>query len=623
MNSAGSVRQRSRSLATFLVTVGLAAGSLVAVLESGAIAATAGWSSPAAVDSGNTLLGVSCAGASFCAAVDNAGNALTFNGSTWTAPTKVDTSSGLFAVSCTSSTFCIAVDDSGNAFDYDGSKGWIGPTSIDPKYQNLTAVSCVPSNFCVAVDAPTAGNGNAFIFNGATWSGPIQVASSDIGLDSVACASSTFCVAGDGVGAVSTWTGGTAWSPPMQIADGSDPVISLSCPSPSFCAAATATGKIAVFNGTAWSGTANIDPTNGLSGVSCSDSSFCVASANGPDVFTYNGTSWSTPSSIDPGQYLSAVSCTEDIVAYPPGPSTPPASFCAAVDTTGNALATTGSGTAPTVTEQPTSQTVTAGQTATFTASATGNPAPQVSWEASTDGGNTYTTVQGASSQTLTIAGTTVAESGNLYRAIFENSAGSTVTQAATLSVNPAPLTVSANPQSIQYGQAIPTLTYTITGFVNGDNASVVSGSPQLSTPATSGTTSRSDVGTYPIDISIGTLSAANYTFIPEGSTLTVTQAPTTLTTTSALIPAPALNADLTYDLLGTKTGIAGQLITFATNGTTLCTIGTDASGKATCDANDITSPLNSAALAVAAATGNYTVSYGGAKDFEPASTRG
>src|SRR5882724_1744004 len=55
----------------------------------------------------------------------------------------------------------------------------------------------------------------------------------------------------------------------------------------------------------------------------------------------------------------------------------------------------------PTITTQPANQTVTAGQTATFTAAATGSPTPTVQWQVSTDGGTTFSNVSGATSTTL------------------------------------------------------------------------------------------------------------------------------------------------------------------------------------------------------------------------------
>jgi hypothetical protein len=92
---------------------------------------------------------------------------------------------------------------------------------------------------------------------------------------------------------------------------------------------------------------------------------------------------------------------------------------------------------APTVTTQPTSQSVMAGQNATFTAAASGLPAPTVQWKVSTDGGATFSPVTGATTDTLTIPGTTTAENENEYEAVFTNIAGSATTNPATLTVPP------------------------------------------------------------------------------------------------------------------------------------------------------------------------------------------
>ncbi len=94
----------------------------------------------------------------------------------------------------------------------------------------------------------------------------------------------------------------------------------------------------------------------------------------------------------------------------------------------------------PTITAQPSSVTVTAGQTATFTAAARsacpGATVP-VQWETSTDGGTTWSDVSGATSTTLTVTNTTVAESGTEYRAEFIGGLGAVDTTAATLTVTP------------------------------------------------------------------------------------------------------------------------------------------------------------------------------------------
>jgi hypothetical protein len=92
----------------------------------------------------------------------------------------------------------------------------------------------------------------------------------------------------------------------------------------------------------------------------------------------------------------------------------------------------------PTITTQPANQTVTAGQTATFTAAATGSPTPTVQWQVSTDGGATFSNVSGATSTTLSFT-TASSQNGNRYRAVFTNSAGTAMTTAATLTVNAVP----------------------------------------------------------------------------------------------------------------------------------------------------------------------------------------
>ena len=77
---------------------------------------------------------------------------------------------------------------------------------------------------------------------------------------------------------------------------------------------------------------------------------------------------------------------------------------------------------------------------------------------------------------------------------------------------------MTANNLDMDHCDAVPTLTYTIAGFVNGDPSAVVSGSPNLGTSATS----TSSAGFYPITIAPGSLSAQNYTFAVVPGTLTV-----------------------------------------------------------------------------------------------------
>ncbi len=84
--------------------------------------------------------------------------------------------------------------------------------------------------------------------------------------------------------------------------------------------------------------------------------------------------------------------------------------------------------------------------------------------------------------------------------------------------ITPATLTVTANDNSMMVGGPFPIFTASYSGFVNGENASVLSGSPIL-TPAA---TLASPVGAYSITPTQGVLFAANYTFTFVNGTLTI-----------------------------------------------------------------------------------------------------
>ncbi len=97
--------------------------------------------------------------------------------------------------------------------------------------------------------------------------------------------------------------------------------------------------------------------------------------------------------------------------------------------------------TAPSITSNPTNQTVTAGQSATFTAAASGSPTPTVQWYSEAPGASSFTAISGATSTSLIVPSTTTAQSGTKYEAVFSNGVGSpATTTAATLTVNPAPV---------------------------------------------------------------------------------------------------------------------------------------------------------------------------------------
>jgi YD repeat-containing protein len=135
------------------------------------------------------------------------------------------------------------------------------------------------------------------------------------------------------------------------------------------------------------------------------------------------------------------------------------------------------------------------------------------------------------SSSTLTItgAGTVVVAANQAGNADY--AAAPQVTESVV--VNPAVLTVTASNASRVYAAPNPAFTDTISGFVNGDTSSVVSGAPSLTTTATA----TSAPGSYPITATAGTLSAANYSFTFVNGTLTVTTTTQTISCTAPASP--------------------------------------------------------------------------------------
>jgi hypothetical protein len=118
----------------------------------------------------------------------------------------------------------------------------------------------------------------------------------------------------------------------------------------------------------------------------------------------------------------------------------------------------------PSISQQPADQTVVAGHSATFTAAASGTPAPTVQWQVSTDGGTTWSPLTGETAPTLTLNNVTAAMNGDKYKAVFTNAAGSVPTNLATLHVM-ASTTIAFEPAqsgSVVYGQDV-TLTVTVT----------------------------------------------------------------------------------------------------------------------------------------------------------------
>jgi hypothetical protein len=126
-----------------------------------------------------------------------------------------------------------------------------------------------------------------------------------------------------------------------------------------------------------------------------------------------------------------------------------------------------------------------------------------------------------------TITGTPATTIGSPFTVTLgATNAGGTGTATLVLTIDKAPLTVTANAKIKTTGSVLPPLTATLTGFVNGDTlgTSGVTGAALVTTVATTA----SPAGTYALTPVIGTLAAANYaftTFTPGSLTVVDLQA--------------------------------------------------------------------------------------------------
>ena len=124
-----------------------------------------------------------------------------------------------------------------------------------------------------------------------------------------------------------------------------------------------------------------------------------------------------------------------------------------------------------------------------------------------------------------------------------------------TLAVNKAVISVKAVSVAMTYGGTVPALSYQLTGFVNGDTAAAVSGAALLTTAVAP----VSAVGTYPLSVAVGSLSAANYTFTPVNGVVAVNKTALTVTPISQSMTYGSALPVLTYSITGFVNGDSQQ----------------------------------------------------------------
>jgi uncharacterized repeat protein (TIGR01451 family) len=174
--------------------------------------------------------------------------------------------------------------------------------------------------------------------------------------------------------------------------------------------------------------------------------------------------------------------------------------------------------------------------------------------------GTALTNNAGQAFFTTSIAGIPL---GTYPGAISASFAGDTMFTASSgtgsLTVNKAVLTVVAGSVAKIYQDQNPPFTYSISGFLNGDTAAVVSGATACNTVVP--TDASTPPGRYAIHCPVGSLAAANYIFATFDGTLIVNKPPLTVLIDSATRVYGNPNPSFT----GTITGLRGTDVITAT----------------------------------------------------------
>jgi Tol biopolymer transport system component len=243
------------------------------------------------------LTAISCAGTSFCGAVDDQGDVFTttnpFKGAdtfgpnpqgVWQKTQNIDPLNSDFShytlgISCPSANVCGIIDADGGLVYSTNVAGGAGTwTRIVPRNgSSLTDISCPSPASCYATDASgnvlkslTASNSTTSAFAG-TW----QAMAVDPGgeLDHITCVQAD-CFAVDEAGDIWSSTnpsgGASAWK---RVNFGSQLFTGISCSSPSFCVAVDNNGEAFVSKNPTGSASdwtsGSVLPSHGLDGISC------------------------------------------------------------------------------------------------------------------------------------------------------------------------------------------------------------------------------------------------------------------------------------------------------------------------------------------------------------------
>jgi Bacterial Ig domain/Immunoglobulin domain len=338
-----------------------------------------------------------------------------------------------------------------------------------------------------------------------------------------------------------------------------------------------------------------ISPTAGSSGatVMLSGAASATTTANSLGAYTFTG--------VASGSYAITPSNT--------GYTFTPVSQSVTVSTvnvTGVNFTDSAAAVAPTITTQPTNQTVTAGQTATFAVVAGGTAPLSYQWQK--NGAN----IAGATAASYTTPVTATADSGSMFRVVVSNTAGTVTSAAATLTVTVAPVapTIATQPgnQTVTAGQKA-TFAVVATGtaplsYQWQKNSANISGAT-LASYTTSATTTTDNGSTFQVVVSNSagsvTSRAATLTVNPAVVAPTITTQPTNQTVTAGQTASFSVvasgTAPLSYQWQKNGANISGATFasyitpatTSADNGSTFQVVVSNSAGSMTSSAASLT----------------------------------
>jgi hypothetical protein len=261
---------------------------------------------------------------------------------------------------------------------------------------------------------------------------------------------------------------------------------------------------------------------------------------------------------------------------------------------------------APSITQQPSHQTVTAGQTATFSVTATGTAPLAYQWQKGT------TAITGATLASYTTPATATSDSGSTFSVVVSNSAGTITSNAASLTVNAAPVAPSITQQpSNQTVTAGQTATFSVTAagtaplayqWQKGTTAITGATLASYTTPATATSDSGSTFSVV-VSNSAGTITsnAASLTVNAAPVAPSITQQPSNQTVTAGQTATfsvtAAGTAPLAYQWQKGTTAITGATsasyttpaTTTSDNGTQFSVVVSNSLGNATSNAATLT----------------------------------